>query len=259
MGKWEFAGVVSQKREGQVWLVIRKTKGKTERGYFKYLAPGQKYFVGPLLGNEYLAYQLARLCNLPAAKIEITTLDGRLGVVSLEKPAEFIKWAFLKEGFFHNLSYYLKDPDKLLETFVFDTWICNIDRHSGNLLAYPMGNGKKYDFYLIDHGLSLSGAMQWRQIPWYAPYWDSLATYKPRYARGLLHYLQRYDQIEPYIKKIQKIPFKNIEELIEGIPSILYTPVEKMIVKKLLFYRQVHLDRILSRWFTEFRNLITPR
>ncbi len=47
--------------------------------------------------------------------------------------------------------------------FIFDVWILNIDRNSRNIVLYPTGKQNKYDFYLIDHGLSLYGSFIWKK------------------------------------------------------------------------------------------------
>ena len=252
MSDWKFVRVISKKKIGHVWLVQRKRKEKIETGYFKFIPVSKEHYVGPLLGNEYLAYRLAKELQLPVAKIVVAAINHQLGVVSIVKQGKKpIKWGYLKENVFWNLPRYIKGPERILEAFVFDTWICNIDRHSGNIMVYP--TEKKYDFYLIDHGLSLSGVLQWRKKPWNHPYWDHLVTYKPRYVKGLVHYLRHYSQVAPYIKKIQSIPFRNIEEMVEDIPASLYTEEQKKVILNLLSYRQKNLHRIISLWFDEFR------
>ncbi|WP_052947877.1 hypothetical protein [Aneurinibacillus tyrosinisolvens] len=173
---------------------------------------------------------------------------GQRGVVSLVRPARrHYHWNQLCKRLNSPIMKHIRKPERLLKTFVFDVWICNVDRHGDNLIAYPKGN--KYSFYLIDHGLALLGAMKWRRAPWYSPYWDEVAKYNRHYVQGLRSYIYSYQQLSPYVKQIQRIPKYKIKKIVKSIPSSILSYRKKKTIIKLLLSRQEYLHFIVHRWF----------
>jgi hypothetical protein len=258
MEEWKVIRKVSNRRTlGTVWLVERKVMSPTgydiERGYFKFANVKTQKYIGPLAATELIAYRLAQVINLPVAEIRLVKVGEQIGAVSLIKQAQpLYHWRQLSSRVLHDIPNLIKDSERLLNAFVFDIWICNFDRHGRNAIAYSTGD--KYDFYLIDHGLSLAGALQRVKNPWNDPFWDNKVSFK--YLKGTRHYIKSYDRLEPYVKQIQNIQFKNMEEdksltsitsIVDSIPHHFLPSKTKTILKNFLFHRQQKLPEIVQR------------
>jgi hypothetical protein len=249
MGKWKLVRKVSSRRTlGTVWLVERKVRSVIgeyiERGYFKFAKVKTQKYIGPLAANEFIAYRLARVINLPVAEIRFVKVGEQLGAVSLIKQAKpLYHWSQLSSHVLHDISNYIVYPDRLLKAFVFDIWICNFDRHGRNAIAFTTGD--KYDFYLIDHGLALAGALQRVNYSWDDPFWDNKVSFK--YLKGTQRYIKNYDGLEPYIKQIQNISPSSITSIVNSIPHHFLPSETKTILKKFLFHRQQKLPEIVQR------------
>jgi hypothetical protein len=236
---------------GPVWIVVRNNKGKKQKGFFKFPTRKNKARIGPLLANELISYRLAKALKLKVAKVQLTKIKGKRGVVSTVRPAPYhYTWSQLAKKLSYPVIYYIDNPNQLLKTFVFDIWICNLDRHADNLITYPLGN--KYSFYLIDHGLALLGAIKWRKVPWNSPYWDHVARYNKHYVQGLISYINDYNQLSKFVKEIQRIPSYKIRKIVKSTPASILSPGKKEIIIKLLLYRQRHLDHIVRLWVKEY-------
>jgi hypothetical protein len=247
--KWIFVRTISSRKEfGTVWRVKRRNghNGKLQIGYFKFTNVENEEYIGPLVANELISYRLAKLLNLKVANVELTYIGGRFGIISIKKRKRVCEWEFLNTNVHQDPFTYLVKPGQLFKTFIFDTWICNVDRHSGNLIVYPVGG--KYNFYLIDHGLSLGGAIQSRRVPWDDPYWDDISRYRPRFVRGLLDCIYNYEQLRPYIEEIEALPPYVIEEAVNSVPSKILSVKQKQIFKNFLFHRQWNLRYMVRRW-----------
>lgn len=249
MGKWKLVRKISSRRTlGTVWLVERKVRSVTgdyiERGYFKFAKVKTQKYIGPLAATELIAYRLAQLINLPVAEIRLVKVGEQIGAVSLTKQAKSLyHWSQLSSRVLHDIPNYIVDPERLLKAFVFDIWICNFDRHGRNAIAYSMGD--KYDFYLIDHGLSLAGALQRVKNPWDDPFWDNKVSFK--YLKGTREYIKSYDRLEPYVKQIENISQISITSMVNSIPNKFLPSETKTILKKFLFHRQQKLPEIVQR------------
>lgn len=249
---WKVVGKKSRSLN-PVWIVTRSKKGKEQKGYFKFPTKENRKRVGPLLANEVISYRLAKILNLNVAKVELVKIRGKQGVVSIVRPAQrHYNWIQLGNKLSNSIIKRIDNPKQLLKTFVFDIWICNIDRNGENIVTFPVGN--KYGFYLIDHGTSLLGAMKWRNIPWYSPYWNHVARYNRQYIRGLPSYISSYKQLSPFVKQIKNIPAYKIREIVKSTPASILSHNMKEIVIKLLLCRQRDLDRIVRLWIKEYPN-----
>jgi hypothetical protein len=245
--KWRVIRKFSPRVVGTVWVVTRIRHGKKQKGYFKFTTRKSKKYTGSILANELISYRLAKQLHLKAAKIRRAKIRGKRGVVSVVRPARrHYHWNQLSNKIPKSIINHIDKPKRLLKTFVFDIWICNVDRHGRNLIVYPKGN--KYSFYLIDHGLALLGAMKWRRVPWYSSYWNEVATYNRHYVRGLRPYINSYQQLSPYVKQIQRIPKYKIKKIVKSIPSSILPHYKKKIIIKLLISRQKRLDTIVRQW-----------
>ncbi|WP_025025831.1 HipA family kinase [Caldalkalibacillus mannanilyticus] len=185
LNQWKLVKHLSSREKlGSVWFASQLTsKKKKKQGYFKYTTPQNEQFCGPLIANEYIAYRLGKKINLPMASVKKVRIKGKAGIISLEKKqTPLYNWAQLSKQH-PNIFDHLHRPKRLLKMFVFDVWIANIDRNNRNIILYPTNKG--YDFYLIDHGLSLLGAIRWKKVRWNKKYWNSVSEYNRRYLKGL--------------------------------------------------------------------------
>jgi hypothetical protein len=244
--KWTIVRKISRKL-GPVWVVTRDKNGRKQKGYFKFPTRKNKKYAGPLLANELISYRLARSLNLKVAKIELTKIKGKQGIVSIVRPARYhYTWNELGKRLNDSIINHINESEQLLKTFVFDIWICNIDRHGENLITFPLGN--KYSFYLIDHGLALLGAIKRRRVPWNSSYWNHVVKYNQHYVRGLRSYIYGYQQLSPFVKQIQSIPAHKIKKIVKSVPTSILPYNKKKIVIKLLLSRQKNLHVIVNRW-----------
>lgn len=238
------------RRLGPVWLVTRSGNRRQQQGFFKLPPQNPNYNVKHSLANEIIAYRLAKLLGLNAAEVELAELGGRIGVVSVVQPASrHYSWNQLGRKLNGSIIKHIDDPAQILQAFVFDIWICNVDRHGGNIVTIP--NGQKYSFYLIDHGLALLGAISFRGVPWHSSYWNHVSRYNRHYIRGIRSHIHSFQQLEPFIERIQHIPANQIYELIDDTPDSILPPMKKETVKKMLVTRQQNLDKIVMNWFNE--------
>jgi hypothetical protein len=253
MEDWKVLRKISNRRSlGTVWLIESSVENLTgndiERGYFKFATPKSQKYIGPLAATELIAYRIANLLNLPAAEVKLVSVEDQLGSVSLIKPVQpLYHWRHLSSRILHHIPDYIINPERLLKTFVFDIWICNFDRHGGNMMAYPVS--EKYDFYLIDHGLSLAGVLQRANFPWDHPFWERKPSFRGFYLKGTRKYIRSYDQLEPYVKEIQNIPPLTLEEILDTTPQSILPSETKTIMKKFLFHRQQKLPELVKRLF----------
>ncbi len=228
-----------------IWKVTRVGMRKNEIGFFKIAKSNSYRHTGPLLANEVICNKLAKVLSLPVAKTQLLKIRGCLGVLSIAKPERKLqRW---KE--------YVKNREKpftdivnshrLFKTFVFDTWVCNIDRNNKNIVVYR--NGTKYNFYLIDHELSLLGAVRYEGEPWYSTYWDNVKSYTKGYKPALLRHVKSYKELKPYVQLIQHIPVKTIHSVVDSVPSSIMSKKDKALTKKILLYRQNRLHDIVQR------------
>ncbi|WCK55787.1 hypothetical protein PP175_07585 [Aneurinibacillus sp. Ricciae_BoGa-3] len=247
---WRVIGKISRPL-GPVWVVIRRKRGKKQKGYFKFATRKNQKRVGPLLANEMISYRLGNLLKLNVATILRARIKGKQGTVSLVKPARnHYTWKQLDKKLEHPVIYYIKNRKELLKTLVFDMWICNLDRHGDNLIVYPTGT--KLNFYLIDHGLALLGAVKWRKEEWDSPYWNHVTKYNKHYPSGLIPYIYSYRQLSPYVQMIQNTPVSKIKQVVNSTPASILPARSKRVVIKLLLKRQKKLDVIVRLWFKEY-------
>lgn len=239
---WEITNI--RKRQYlTIWRVNRYVQRRRQIGYFKFPNQGSYKYIGPLFANELICYQLANKLQLPVAKTIVTTVRGRMGIISLEKQVPHLhRWLSVMKH--KNALRQLIRPKELYKTFVFDSWICNIDRSDKNIMVYPKAT--KYDFYLIDHELALLGASRYEEKPWNSTYWDNMCTCTDGYHPALLKYIKNYTDLAPYVRQIQKLSPKIIYSIVASVPSTFLSRSDKTQIVKLLLYRQRRLHFIVS-------------
>lgn len=227
--------------------VERYVNGRKEVGFFKYATRAkQQKFIGPLIADELVGNRLATILNLPVARTELATIRGHVGIVSLKHPGQKLRrWNQLGKHIHSHIRTHIADSNRLYKTFVFDVWICNIDRNGKNIMTYR--RGLTYDFYLIDHELSLLGALRFENKPWYSDYWNHIRRYTRGYNPALLPYITDYKQVAPYVRQIQHIRPETIRDAINRCPHYLLSKQDRTVMEKILFHRQRNLHRIVAR------------
>jgi hypothetical protein len=248
--------ITRPRRSSSIWIITRTKNEKKQMGYFKIPnrnRKGKKYTGPVLLANELISYRLAKVLNLNVAEIKLAKIQGRQGVISIVQSVQpLYTWKQLNNILNDQIIKYIDDPEQLLKTFVFDIWICNLDRHGDNLITFPIGN--KYSFYLIDHGRALLGAMKLRRVPWNSSYWNHVAKYNRHYVQGLRSYISSYEQLSPFVEQIQSVPAHKIKKIVNSVPTSILPNNKKNIVIKLILSRQKNLHVIVKRWIKEYKS-----
>lgn len=249
-GEWQ---IVREHKTGyvQVFKVERTGVNGREVGFFKYASSAkQEKYIGPLAANELIANRLGLLLHLPMARTELAHVNDCLGIVSVRHPGKGLQtWADLKDGIRKEVDRHLAEPRRLDKTFVFDAWICNIDRSGKNIMVYK--RGERLDFYLIDHELSLLGAVKFENKPWDAPYWDNIRRYTRGYHPALLPHATRYEPFEPHIAEIQRLHPAAIRSVIDSCPNLVLSEQDRALTERLLLLRQKKLAKIIARCVQE--------
>jgi hypothetical protein len=109
------------------------------------LTPGHRY----VAANEYIAACLADTLGLPILDYRIVVMKGEL----------FFASSWMAKGSFYSgttedLFDLCSNRDKVYDLVVFDVWICNVDRHAGNLLVRRLqgrGGNERHLLLLNDH------------------------------------------------------------------------------------------------------------
>ncbi|TPG90713.1 hypothetical protein EEL32_03535 [Brevibacillus laterosporus] len=237
---------------GPVWQVRKGRDGNQQTGFFKYTNRNTAKKLGPVLAMELLSYRLARKLGISVAKIEVVTIQGKKGVISYKKGrGRLYNWEEFYQRKGPGAIYKLRFPERLIELFIFDIWIVNVDRHDENIIIFP--TRKAYDFYAIDHSMSLLGAFTFRKMPWYSRQWEHVAVYNHHYLQGLPHFIRSYNQVKPFIQKIQQLTPVVIKQTVRRIPPSLLTKEQKKQVERVLLRRQRNLHRLAQLWFLEYK------
>ncbi len=258
---WRVIRAVSAKPQGYVWEVAEEppdgaptaSGGISPRhGFFKFTLPKNGYWGGPAAANELIAAGLARRVGLNAADVIPAYIEGRLGVVSLVRPAAHLAaWRDLPAKVHRDIRRYVANAHQFRVMLAFDAWVLNIDRATGkNIIACQQAEGSPWRVYFIDHGHTLHGNYdRWR---WGGPYrsrfWDDLWRYYGVPA-GVRRYLTSYHQVAPYVRRIEEVTPAQIRQEIRSVPPQLLTPKEAKLIEDLLLWRQKRLSSILRRWF----------
>jgi hypothetical protein len=253
MRNWQYIIEISnRKKVGTVWLVI-DAYDPSKQGYFKFSNATSKRYSGPTVVNEYLSYLLGKELGLPMADTELANIDGKMGIVSIRanKP-ELLNWDDFTQRYRHAFNR-IVEPKRLVKMFVFDTWIANIDRNNRNIILYPLQHSNLYDFYLIDHGLTLLGAFQWKGVHWRHPYWDRVAHYNNRYLKTLPEFIRNNTSaLQMSIRDISSISETRIKEMIDQVPVNLITRSQKKAVYQFLVMRKYKLSDVIRRWLRDY-------
>ncbi|WP_052487347.1 HipA family kinase [Gordoniibacillus kamchatkensis] len=240
------------KPQGSVWVV--KDAGGS-RGYFKFAVPEQWHYSGTMVANEIIAAELARKVGIPVVVLEHAELAGpdgvvRRGIVSREAAArEVITWKDASAEVRSRPGKYVKNLGKLRGLVVFDAWIMNMDRATGkNLILYRNSPNEKYNWYLIDHGLTLYGSpYKWEKYPYGSEYWNQLWRYY-HVPKGLLRLQSSGVKLEPMLRKIEAVSKADIVSIVDGVPGQFLPVAQRDFIVTMLTDRQKELRGIIQRW-----------
>lgn len=249
---WQMEEVLSKKKQGEVWKVASNL-GRI--GYFKFARCEHTYFSGPLIANEWIAAKLAERLGFPVGELQLATVIGpdgiaQSGVVSVSvKASEIVTWGKLDQKVRRNAERYVKHVDKLRMVVVFDAWITNVDRAAGrNLILYRNETGKKYYWYLIDHGLTLCGSPhKWERHKWDQPYWQKLWLFH-HVSDGMQRLQSRFRQLEPMIARIEAISDAELTQLVHQAPRLFCDEAERAFMIRLLITRKAQIREIIRKW-----------
>ncbi|SDK72922.1 HipA domain-containing protein [Natronincola ferrireducens] len=254
LNKWNLISCISTSRKvGKVWVVSNENN-QSIVGYFKHPTQTSIGFSGPLVANEYLSYLLGKELSLPMAETILAEINTIQGIISLKKTQnkKLYNWNKIKNE--SNPFAHILHSKELIKMFVFDVWIVNIDRNNRNIILYKTDDKDLYDYYLIDHGLSLLGAFTWKGKDWNNQYWDDVYKYNRRYLKGLPVFIVNHqDILYSYVQEVQALHDNRVEEIIEDLPFHLLTASHRDILKKFLIERKKHLHRIIENWLKNYQ------
>ena len=233
---------VERRHSSYCVVVILRERDGLKRGFFKF----KERTDGPIAANERLAYEFGTLLELPVAEMQYLTWDGMEGVISHRiagrDPTE---WRFLPAQARSNPSNTFANGAAIPNIGVFDTWICNHDRHEDNLMFSKNDNGD-YMVFMIDHGLGFLGQTgKFSQSSWNDPEWLEV----DRFVRlsEIRSAMQLGAQID-FVGKIKGIQSAAIVDAVSRQPENYITDAEKKRTISLILDRQSKIDEMLRGW-----------
>lgn len=85
-------------------------------------------------------------------------------------------------------------------------------------------------------------------------YWDDVDNYNNRYLKGLPIFIKNnINLLSKYVEKIQNLPSKRIEQLIENSPSHLLDQSQKHELVTFLTSRKKRLQQITELWNIKYK------
>lgn len=248
-GGWFLVDVVTSKDQNDVWLLGR-CQGRPRYGYFKWCGPQHAAHSGPFVANELIAARLADALGVPRAEVSAFEFAGRAGVLSLPRePGPLYMWRDVPAFIRADIRRFFQEPERFGDCFVFDVWICNIDRSSGkNVIVHPGRARDKYAFYAIDHGHALYGPeTKWARGDFRNPYWLDVRRHfhipaeVERFIRGEPRVLDRARE------RVARFGDAEIAAAVaQATPHLTAAQAEWTF--ELLRFRRERLDELLERW-----------
>lgn len=199
----------------------------TTIAYFKYPLNNA---IGPIAANEFIASRLAEKLELPVMKTFLKEFEGKKGVITHMAHGEPNMWRHFP--YKADVERTLNDYEKLGKVIVFDVFILNTDRNPDNFLYSRIGK-RKYDYYLIDHALSLYGGNQ--QPNDYNAFKFSQMIQMTE-LRQIFN--KKFDFFKSYIKEISEIDDVFITDLVNKVPVDYLSEGQKNSIKDLLIHRR---------------------
>lgn len=209
---------------------------------------GQEYVVkGPSLepsgryvaANEVIAVGLADRLGLPVLDHRIVLMGNDLLFAS----------AYMTDGtFYPEITEGLFDEclnrESVYDLVAFDTWLCNVDRHTQNLLVREHRDKSK-TLLLNDHGHCLSR-------PGRTPTGlaELLGTRPSSHHYVRINFIRRHirawDRLQSAIKRIENLHHEAIRLTVRAVPEAFLTDDEVELTETFLLERRAELRRVFE-------------
>jgi hypothetical protein len=201
--------------------------------------------------NEFLAASLAGYLGLPVLDFCILEMDNRLffGSTWMQKPSFAPQ---ISEDLFNRC----ENRGRVYDLVVFDSWVCNVDRHNENLIVRctkkKAGEGDQHLLLLNDHSHCL---VQPKKTP--ASLADLLDTLPDKYIRleFVKAAIKERDNLKASLERVETVNGKAISEAIEAVPEEFLPAAERGAVEEFLLQRQSRLRSIFRNGQNCFTNL----
>jgi hypothetical protein len=201
--------------------------------------------------NEFVAVRLADLVGLPVLDHRILEMEGQL---------------FFGSGWMQQASFYPQITEDLFkrchnrqqayELVVFDSWICNVDRHQENLVVRHIhgkaGSGDRHLLLLNDHSHCL---IQPGQAP--NDLKRLLASTPANYIRldFVKTAITEPAKVRRAIDKMLAVESEDIKGLTQSIPDEFLPDGGREIIEEFLFERRSRLRTLFRNARATFSNL----
>lgn len=208
-------------------------------------------FRGPLSANERIAYEIAELMDLPVMPVQFYRHLGLRGHLRWAVPFTVQNWSFVDFWVKRDLRRYFRNPDALVRMFVFDVFVCNHDRHEGNVLYTISPASVKHEIYLIDHDLALYGTeRKWRRFAYTDPHWFNAGRFLR--LNEVAELIKSYDDLRPSIEMALAIPDHRIDQIVDGVRELeegaYLSDHEADVIKNMLRIRKNRLEATFREW-----------
>lgn len=224
------------------------------------LSPSNSY----IAGNEYIAARLTEILELPILDSRIVRWHGNLHFAS--------RWMH------PNTHDSLPTPDKIsqcsnsyrvYDMAVFDVWLCNVDRHRGNIVMrlHPRPDGSVVRTLLFnDHSHCLLA-------PGRAPHLQSTTVHDlgnlaktgfcssvPPHdtffrARIIEHLIEDVAMLREALDRVAAIPNHAIKSVVSGVPPDFIPTSDRAGIENFLLNRRKALKQIFRNELAFFKNL----
>ncbi len=243
----------------RVILESQDNPGRIAHFKFGYEVGVDRGYHGPLSANERIAYEIAEILDLPVMPVQFYRHLGLRGHLRWAVPHTSQNWSFLDHQARTQMVRFFNLPDVLVRMFVFDVFICNHDRHEGNVIYTLAPRTSKHDIYLIDHDLALYGTQRkWRRYSYGHPRWFSAGVFlRVEEVKSLI---SGYADLRPYVEQVRSIPLNRLYRIVDGIreleDGVYLTMHEADVIKAILRLRQARLCDTMRAWCAENDKLL---
>ena len=203
----------------------------------EYVAKCDRWYPGEppawIMANEYICAYFATILGLSLPRFALIEDEDGVYVGSKRLPDAFPLKRSEELGTCQN-------RDDLHRLAVFDIWMHNTDRHTGNLLI--TGRGLERRWWMIDHS--------------HCPLWPSfsleqLGTYHDRNGATLVQdwlseHVTRTALLRQAIDQVQRVSFEEIEHVVARAPGALWTDEEQQRVAALINGRKTVLRMLVN-------------
>lgn len=199
------------------------------------------------LVNEVVCAELATKLELPIPARRYLEFQDKLWF-GMEWRAD---QSNLTEQTLNNLT----NKDKVADLIAFDVFVCNPDRHDGNIIVQKVSPVLHlYTFFVIDHSHALVGTRT-RAQQLISGSTDT--TSYLRHNRMLLALIHSLTQFDEFIGRVQALTKTEIAEVIDSVPKVWRpTPDDTLSLVPFLVRRKEQLRELLREARDCFPNLV---